>query len=57
MEAVPENVRLITGIVLCTSQMNLSVRACHRTLMLALAIMDLAGNDDIQSTHLAEAIQ
>ena len=56
MEAVPENVRLITGIVLCTIQMNLSARACHRTLKLACTIADLVGNYEIQPVHLAEAI-
>jgi magnesium chelatase family protein len=42
-----------------TSQMNLSVRAYHRTRSVKLArrIADLAGSEEIQSTHLAEAMQ
>ena len=39
------------------SQMNLSARAYHRILKLARTIADLAGNEDIQSAHLAEALQ
>ena len=39
------------------SQMNLSARAYHRTLKLARTIADLAGSEDIQSAHLAEALQ
>jgi hypothetical protein len=39
------------------SQLNLSARAYHRTLKLARTIADLAGSDDIQSVHLAEALQ
>ncbi|HKJ38403.1 MAG TPA: hypothetical protein VJ972_06480 [Anaerolineales bacterium] len=39
------------------SQMNLSARAYHRILKLARTIADLAGSDEIQSTHLAEALQ
>jgi magnesium chelatase family protein len=44
-------------IVLCMSQLNLSARAYHRLLKLARTIADLAGNEDIQSAHLAEALQ
>jgi len=39
------------------SKMNLSARAYHRILKLARTIADLAGSDEIQSTHLAEALQ
>ena len=39
------------------SQLNLSARAYHRILILARTIADLTGREDIQSTHLAEALQ
>ena len=39
------------------SQLQLSARAYHRVLKLARTIADLAGNEDIQSPHLAEALQ
>jgi magnesium chelatase family protein len=39
------------------SQLNLSARAYHRILKLARTIADLAGCQDIQSVHLAEALQ
>jgi magnesium chelatase family protein len=38
------------------SQLNLSARGYHRVLKLARTIADLAGSDDIQSVHLAEAL-
>jgi magnesium chelatase family protein len=38
-------------------QMNLSARADHRILKLACTIADLAGREEIQSVHLAEALQ
>jgi magnesium chelatase family protein len=38
-------------------QMHLSARAYHRILKLARTIADLAGETDIQTPHLAEAIQ
>jgi magnesium chelatase family protein len=39
------------------SQMQLSARAYHRVLKLARTIADLAGEMDITSQHLAEALQ
>ena len=38
-------------------QLQLSARGYHRVLKLARTIADLAGNDAIQSVHLAEALQ
>jgi magnesium chelatase family protein len=41
------------------SQMNLSARAyhCTRSVKLGRTIADPTGSEDIQSTHLAEALQ
>jgi magnesium chelatase family protein len=39
------------------SQLNLSARAYHRSLKLARTIADLAGSDQIQTPHVAEALQ
>jgi magnesium chelatase family protein len=38
------------------TQLNLSARAYHRILKLARTIADLAGCEEIQSVHLAEAL-
>jgi magnesium chelatase family protein len=38
------------------SQLNLSAPAYHRILKLARTIADLAGSEEIQSAHLAEAL-
>jgi magnesium chelatase family protein len=38
-------------------QLNRSARAYHRILKLACPIADLAGCEEIQSLHLAEALQ
>ena len=38
------------------SQLNLSARAYHRIFKLARTIADLAGSEEIQSPHLAEAL-
>ncbi len=40
-----------------TQQMDLSARAYHRVLKLARTIADLAGEEQVQTAHLAEALQ
>jgi len=47
----------VGDIVLCMSQLNLSARAYHRIFELSRTIADLAGREEIQSSHLAEALQ
>ena len=44
-------------ILAAMGQMNLSARGYHRVLKLARTIANLAGSENIQSVHLAEALQ
>lgn len=44
-------------IILCTCQMNLSVRAYTGILKLSRTIAELTGIEEIQSQHMAEALQ
>jgi magnesium chelatase family protein len=39
------------------AQLSLSARAFHRVLKISRTIGDLAGEDEIQPAHLAEALQ
>ncbi len=60
LQACPEHRRRAEGQSLmraAMTQLNLSARAYHRILKLARTIADLAGSDEIQSVHLAEALQ
>ncbi len=52
----PDNVGL-TMLKTAITRLNLSARAYHRILKLARTIADMADQADIQSTHIAEAIQ
>jgi magnesium chelatase family protein len=45
------------GVRAAMQQLQLSARAFHRILKLARTIADLAGSEEIQTVHLAEAIQ
>ncbi len=44
-------------LVAAMGQMNLSARGYHRVLKLARTIADLAGCEQMQAVHLAEALQ
>jgi len=60
LQACPEHSRRDEGQSLmraAMSQLNLSARAYHRILKLARTIADLAGCEEIQSVHVAEALQ
>jgi magnesium chelatase family protein len=62
LQACPERSRRDEGQSLmraAMTQLNLSVRAYHRTrsVKLARTIADLTGSEEIQSVHLAEALQ
>ena len=46
-----------TLIRMAMNQLQLSARAYHRVLKLARTIADLAGCEQIQTAHLAEALQ
>jgi magnesium chelatase family protein len=48
---------LYAGLRVAMTQLGMSARAFHRILKLARTISDLEGAQDIQTHHLAEAIQ
>jgi magnesium chelatase family protein len=52
---LPDQGQILTQAAM--TQLNLSARGYHRVLKLARTIADLAGSGDIQSVHLAEALQ
>lgn len=52
---LPENGQSLMRVTM--TQLNLSARAYHRILKLARTIAHLAGCEEIQSVHLAEALQ
>jgi magnesium chelatase family protein len=52
---LPDQGQILTRAAM--TQLNLSARAYHRILKPARTIADLAGSHEIQSAHLAEALQ
>ncbi len=47
----------VLALFAATQQIDLSARAYHRVLKLARTIADLAGSEQVQVSHLAEALQ